>query len=69
MELEPSKKKEKTFDEHGAGSSRMHEDSNASGIVTRDHLLNFPVPNEGGKACIVKVSAASVNYFIKKILL
>lgn len=55
MDVEPIKKKEKTSDDSNAGSSKMHEDSNISKIVSRDHILNFPIPNKDGKACIIKV--------------
>lgn len=65
MDVEPSKKKEKTCDNLDAGSSKMQEDSNISKIVSRDHILNFPIPNKDGKACIVKVSLNIKNYFIQ----
>lgn len=39
-----------------AGPSQMKEESKRPTMVSKDHILNFPIPNEDGKACIVKVS-------------
>lgn len=51
---EPITKKEKIL-----GDSDLNSDGDYStkvqSIVSEDHILNFPIPIEGGKACIVKV--------------
>ncbi|XP_014215914.1 mini-chromosome maintenance complex-binding protein [Copidosoma floridanum] len=53
---EPAKKKEKVdTNDREAGPSQPNGNSTSSLIVSRDHLLNFPIPNENGKSCLVKV--------------
>lgn len=39
-----------------------NKDTDRSSIFSREHVMNFPLPNEDGKACIVKVKTISYNY-------
>ncbi|XP_012221330.1 mini-chromosome maintenance complex-binding protein [Linepithema humile] len=51
---EPVTKKEKTSSDTDVD---MNTDSSTKtqGILSEEHILNFPIPIDGGKACIVKI--------------
>lgn len=53
---EPITKKEKVLEDN---SDINMTDSDCSAkvqsVVSEDHILNFPIPIDGGKACIAKV--------------
>lgn len=48
-------KKEKRTTEESSTEQKVKENKEKL-VISKDHLLNFPVPNEGGKCCIVKVN-------------
>ena len=52
---EPIRKKEKVAEPCEKTSEDSDKKENIPIIVSKDHILNFPIPNEDGKACIVKV--------------
>lgn len=53
---EPITKKEKVLeDTTDTNMSDSDCSTNVQSIVSKDHILNFPIPIDGGKACIVKV--------------
>lgn len=52
---EPTKKKEKTADSCDSAMENSKTNQSTSAIVSMEHILNFPIPNQDGKACIVKV--------------
>ncbi|KAJ8667055.1 hypothetical protein QAD02_008717 [Eretmocerus hayati] len=52
---EPVKKKEKVSNgESSSGPSQVQKDS-APRLLSKDHLLNLPIPNQDGKTCIIKL--------------
>ncbi|XP_011494485.1 PREDICTED: mini-chromosome maintenance complex-binding protein [Ceratosolen solmsi marchali] len=53
---EPVKKKDKKITDNNTNdASVLQLNESTPMIVSKDYLLNFPIPNENGKACIVKV--------------
>ncbi|KAL0111920.1 hypothetical protein PUN28_013261 [Cardiocondyla obscurior] len=53
---EPVTKKEKiSLDNNDTEMSNTHCSTKVQNAVSEDHILNFPIPINGGKACIVKV--------------
>ena len=57
---EPASKKEK-ISTNDASTSQSNKESDTLRLVSKDHILNFPIPNKDGKACIVKVSKKMIN--------
>lgn len=58
--LEPTRKKEKLLmDETNETLNNAKINKENNGILSKEHILNFPIPIDNGKACIVKV-----NYFL-----
>jgi len=54
---EPLTKKEKvSTDNNDVNMSDAHCSTRGQSILSEDHILNFPIPIDGGKACIVKVN-------------
>lgn len=51
---EPSTKKEKVLGDN-TDINMSDSDCKVQSIVSEDHILNFPIPIDGGKACIIKV--------------
>ena len=51
---EPIKKK-KTLEFFESTSKDSTQKEARPPIVSKEHILNFPIPNDDGKACIVKV--------------
>lgn len=53
---EPITKKEKILEDNiDVKMSNSDCSTNVQSIVSKDHILNFPIPIDGGKTCIVKV--------------
>ncbi|XP_058797024.1 mini-chromosome maintenance complex-binding protein isoform X2 [Phymastichus coffea] len=54
---EPQQKKEKALDNNAEVGSlySMDKESKKPQLVSKDYLLNFPIPDKDGKICIVKV--------------
>ncbi|XP_001600675.2 mini-chromosome maintenance complex-binding protein isoform X1 [Nasonia vitripennis] len=52
---EPVKKKEKVVTNDCDAGPSQSQNSETPRIVSQDHILNFPIPNKNGKACIIKV--------------
>lgn len=62
---EPLTKKEKiSTDNSDANTSNSH--SNVQNILSEEHILNFPIPIDEGKVCIVKVNC--INYLCNLLL-
>lgn len=61
---EPVTKKEKTSSDTDVD---MNTDSSTKtlGVISEEHILNFPIPIDGGKACIVKVFIYNIHYFTR----
>jgi len=54
---EPLTKKEKvSVDNNDVNMSDAHCSTKVQSMLSEDHILNFPIPIDGGKACIVKVN-------------
>jgi len=54
---EPLTKKEKvSADNNDVNMSDAHCSTKVQSMLSEDHILNFPIPIDGGKACIVKVN-------------
>lgn len=51
---EPVTKKEKV-DYIDVNMCEAHCSTKVQNILSEDHILNFPIPIDGGKACMVKV--------------
>lgn len=59
---EPARKKEKVSSTDAeAGTSGSKEGERQPTILSKEHMLNFPIPVDDGKACIVKVGVNSVK--------
>lgn len=61
---EPVTKKEKvSADNNDVNMTDAEDSAKVQSVLSEDHILNFPIPIDGGKTCIVKV-----NYmmFLKK---
>lgn len=55
--LEPTRKKEKLLmDETNETLNNAKINKENNGILSKEHILNFPIPIDNGKACIVKVN-------------
>ncbi|XP_011874176.1 PREDICTED: mini-chromosome maintenance complex-binding protein isoform X2 [Vollenhovia emeryi] len=53
---EPVTKKEKvSADNNDVDMSDAHCSTKVENVLSEDHILNFPIPIDGGKACIIKV--------------
>ncbi|XP_028045441.2 mini-chromosome maintenance complex-binding protein [Monomorium pharaonis] len=52
---EPVIKKEKVSDNNDVNMSDAHCSTKVQTMLSEDHILNFPIPIDGGKSCIVKV--------------
>jgi hypothetical protein len=52
---EPVKKKDKKITDK-IDNNTMQSNESTPTIISKDHMLNFPIPNENGKTCIVKVN-------------
>lgn len=64
---EPVTKKEKiTADNNDIDMSNSHCSTNVQNMLSEDHILNFPIPIDGGKACIVKVNYIKYTEYLKK---
>lgn len=59
---EPVTKKEKVSADNDVNTTDAEGSAKVQSVLSEDHILNFPIPIDGGKACIVKV-----NYFFKKL--
>lgn len=59
---EPVTKKEKVSADNDVDMSDTHCSTKVQNVLSQDHILNFPIPIDGGKACIVKV-----NYKVHRI--
>lgn len=60
---EPVTKKEKvSADNNDVDMSSSHCSTQVQNILSEDHILNFPIPIDGGKACIVKVNYIDIKY-------
>lgn len=54
---EPVTKKEKvSADNNDVDMSGAQCSTKVQSALSEDHILNFPIPIDGGKACIVKVN-------------
>lgn len=53
---EPHHKKEKVSTNSVEANSSHSKGLEVPQVVSKEHILNFPIPNKDGKACIVKVS-------------
>lgn len=61
---EPVTKKEKIPDNDSQADTKSNENSTTvPSVVSKEHILNFPIPNEDGILCIVKVSCVIFLYF------
>lgn len=56
----PVKKKEKVTNDSNAGAPQSQK-LETPRMVSKEHILNFPIPSKDGKACIVKVSTYTSN--------
>ncbi|XP_018396179.1 PREDICTED: mini-chromosome maintenance complex-binding protein [Cyphomyrmex costatus] len=53
---EPVKKKEKvSADNNDVDMTDVEGSAKVRSMVSEDHILNFPIPIDGGKACIIKI--------------
>lgn len=52
---EPVTKKEKVSADNDVNMSSAHCSTKVPSVLSEDHILNFPIPIDEGKACIVKV--------------
>lgn len=65
---EPVTKKEKvSADNNDVDMSDPQCSTKVQNVLSEDHILNFPIPIDGGKACIVKVNKI-YRMFLKKCL-
>lgn len=48
-------KKGKTLSDTDVDMNDTDSSTKLQGILSEEHILNFPIPIDGGKACIVKV--------------
>lgn len=62
MEVEESD----TLSKKGKFSNEKTENTNL--FVSKEHLLNFPISNDGGNACIVKVYVTFTCETVKEIM-
>lgn len=50
-----TKKEKISTDNNDVNISNAHCSTKVQSVLSEDHILNFPIPIDGGKACIVKV--------------
>lgn len=63
---EPATKKEKVSDNNDVDMDNAHCSTKVQNVLSEDHILNFPIPIDGGKACIVKVNYTKYTEYLKK---
>lgn len=66
---EPTKKKERlSTDELNTTSDNTKHKHNVGSILSKDHILNFPVPIVDGKACIVKIYNEKISLKLNQVI-
>ncbi|XP_018304208.1 mini-chromosome maintenance complex-binding protein isoform X1 [Mycetomoellerius zeteki] len=57
---EPVTKKEKVSADNDVNTTDAEGSAKVQSVLSEDHILNFPIPIDGGKACIVKLYNGTV---------
>ncbi|XP_046833718.1 mini-chromosome maintenance complex-binding protein [Vespa crabro] len=66
---EPTRKKEKLLiDETNETSNNAKINKDNNGILSQEHILNFPIPIDNGKACIVKVYDETIHLKLNQVV-
>ncbi|XP_014608335.1 PREDICTED: mini-chromosome maintenance complex-binding protein [Polistes canadensis] len=66
---EPTRKKEKLLtDETNETYNNAKNNKDNNGILSKEHILNFPVPIDDGKACIVKIYDETTHLKLNQIV-
>ncbi|KAK2579582.1 hypothetical protein KPH14_010877 [Odynerus spinipes] len=66
---EPIRKKEKLLtDKTNTKSNIAKHNNNSSNILSKEHILNFPVPIDDGKACIVKIYDEKISLKLNQVV-
>ncbi|KAL2747596.1 mini-chromosome maintenance complex-binding protein isoform X2 [Vespula maculifrons] len=67
--LEPTRKKEKLLMDETNGTlnnAKINKENN--GILSKEHILNFPIPIDNGKACIVKIYDETIHLKLNQVV-
>ncbi|XP_033207989.1 mini-chromosome maintenance complex-binding protein isoform X2 [Belonocnema kinseyi] len=65
---EPIKKKEKILETSESTTKDSAPKETRPAIVSKEHILNFPIPNDDGKACIVKIYENKDSHKLNEVL-
>ncbi|KAK0097807.1 hypothetical protein PV326_013648 [Microctonus aethiopoides] len=69
---EPAKKKERLSDKNNDDDNDKSNGENSSdskkNLLSKEHLLNFPIPIDDGKSCIVKIYNDSISYKLNQVI-
>ncbi|XP_015593977.1 mini-chromosome maintenance complex-binding protein isoform X2 [Cephus cinctus] len=64
---EPIRKKEKMMENSENENTNTQERNNIN-TLSKEHIMNFPIPIDDGKACIVKIYEDATSYKLNQIL-